>query len=193
MYMPSMIGLPPPPCSTMPAAEVGEAVLLGVPARLSSSMIMWSSWRCVTERPRWPCRRNGNEPITYVWKWYMRYRPTRPDEFADLGAQQQPRCLPRAARDDHDPRAHLVRVAVERRDSARRARVRRRRRAARARRRTRAGSRSDRCAARCAAARPDRPWPRSGSRSTPQKPQLLHAGRPSYGTELTPVGAGYGL
>ena len=84
----------------------------------------------------------------------------------DLGAQQQPRRLPRAARDDHDARAHLVRVAVdvEVAHAARAACP--TGRAAPARRRTRRGSRSARCAARCAAARPDRPSRRSGSRRT---------------------------
>ena len=31
-----------------------------------------------------------------------------------------------------------------------------------------------------------------GQPKYPQKPQLLHAGRPSYSTLLTPVGARYG-
>src|SRR6202051_4015823 len=37
------------------------------------------------------------------------------------------------------------------------------------------------------------PFASIGQPKNPQKPQLLQAGRPSYGTELTPVGAGYGL
>ena len=116
-----------------------------------------------------------------------------PGRVRDLRAQQQPRRLPRAARDDHDPRAHLVRVAVdvEVAHAARGAAA--RRRAAPARRTTRAGSRSDRCAARCAAARPDRPWRRSGSRrSRRTRSCCTRAGRRT-GPSSRPSARGYGL
>ena len=58
--------------------------------------------------PASPCRRKGKAPTVSVWKWYMRLRPTRPDEFARPLAQQQAGRLEGAGGEHHVGGAHLV-------------------------------------------------------------------------------------
>ena len=163
VYMPSMIGWPPPPCSTMPGAEVGEPVLLRVRAALVVDdhvivvQVRDRTAAVTVQAERERADHVGLEVVHEVAADEIR-------RVRDLRAQQEPRRLPRAARDDHDARASPRARCRRRRGSARRVPCARSRRAARARRTTRAGSRSGRCAARCAAARPGRPWRRSGSR-----------------------------
>ena len=163
------------------------------PQVLGASGIMWSSWAPVTDRPRMPCTRNGKAPTVRVWKWYMRLRPTRSDELAmpwrsnRRGVSNAPAREPRRNRWP-GPRVRR-RLAVD--VSARRLSPAARRGSSTTsvtRLSGRISQRPVRSAWRSGAT--GSPLASIGQPKKPQNPQLLHAGRPSYGTELAPVGAG---
>ena len=72
----SMIGRPPPLCSTRPPRNHGSPAPAAA-SRERSSCTMASSCTWVTARPLWGCRRMvGKCPTTIVWKCTMRWRPS---------------------------------------------------------------------------------------------------------------------
>ena len=93
-----------------PAPDPGQARRPGRRRRCASSPTMWSSWAPVTApAPHRRAAGSGKPPTDSVWKWYMRFRPTWPDELARPLAQQQPRRLEGAGGQDHVGGADLVR------------------------------------------------------------------------------------
>ena len=89
----SMMGSPAPPCSTRPPRIQGSPASAAA-AREASSPTIMSSCTWVTALPRSPKVRNGMDPAVMVWKWVMRYRPSRscstPDNRSSRGVSMAP-------------------------------------------------------------------------------------------------------
>ena len=104
----SMMGKPPPLCSTSPPRNQGRPASAAA-SRARSSCTMASSWTWVTERPLCGCRRMvGKCPTTMVWKCTIRYLPSagwsNPESSSRRGVSMAPPATMTSS-------ASLVRVA----------------------------------------------------------------------------------